>query len=124
MSIIKEIEEVKEYIRQLGDKPNQNWQVEVVLSLRRVVFETIPNVEERLQYGKPHYLKNGHYAAVISASKDKVSFMVFNASKIAPINNVLRPMGNSERKTLDIRDGQQVDYPEISEWLRVAAETL
>lgn len=58
------------------------------------------------------------------ASKDKVSFMVFNASKIAPVNNVLRPMGNSERKTLDIRDGQQVDYPEISEWLRVAAETL
>lgn len=124
MPTIKESDEVKGYIQKLGEKPNQNWKVEVVQSLRQLVFKTVPSVEERLQYGKPHYLKNGHYAAVISASKDKVSFMLFNASEIAPVKDVLRPMGNGERKTLDIREGHTVDYKQISEWLRLASDTL
>lgn len=124
MTMIVESEEVKCYIQKLAEKPNQNWQIEVVQSLRQLVFKTIPSVEERLQYGKPHYLKNGHYAAVISASKDKVSFMLFNASELPPIKDVLRSMGNGERKTLDILRGHTIDYKQISEWLRLASDSL
>ena len=122
--MIKESKEVKDYIQQLGQRPNQSWQEEVVQSLRQIIFEVIPIVEERLQYGKPHYLKNGHYAAVISASKDKVSFMLFNATEIAPIKDVLRSMGNGERKTIDIWEGQAVDSKQISEWLKATSTPL
>ena len=45
-------EEVTQYIQKLPA-----WQVEVCEALRNLIQETIPTVEERLQYGKPHYLK-------------------------------------------------------------------
>ncbi len=101
-------EEVSAYIQQT--KP---WQVDVCNSLREIVHQAIPDVEERLQYGKPHFLKDGSYAAVIHASKDKVSFMIFNASDIeAP--GLLRSMGKGERKTADITEGQTVDYQQLA----------
>jgi hypothetical protein len=97
-------EEVTAYIQQV--KP---WQSDVCNSLREVVHQTIPDVEERLQYGKPHFLKDGSYAAVIHVSKDKVSFMIFNATDVnAP--GLLRAMGKGDRKTADITEGQTVDY--------------
>ena len=51
---------------------------EVITSLRELVYQAIPDAQERLQYKKPHFLKNGKYAAVISTSKDAVSFTIFN----------------------------------------------
>lgn len=78
-------QEVTDYI-----KKNKPWQVEVCESLRKMIHKTIPDVEERLQYGKPHYLKDGHYAAVIHVAKDKISFMIFNASKIEEIKGKCR----------------------------------
>ncbi|MFS0567169.1 DUF1801 domain-containing protein [Brevibacillus invocatus] len=39
--------------------------MEVSKRLRQMVHESIPGVEERIQYKKPHFLKNGHYAAVM-----------------------------------------------------------
>ena len=57
-----------------------------------------------LQYGKPHYLKNGQYAAVIAVAKDKVSFMVFNATDVPAVKGFLRALGTGERKAVDIRE--------------------
>ena len=48
-------EEVTQYIEK--QKP---WQVKTCAILRQMAQETIEDVEERLQYGKPHYLKDGH----------------------------------------------------------------
>lgn len=92
----------------------QPWQIDVCEKLRAMVGQTIADVEERLQYGKPHYLKNGHYAAVISVAKDKVSFMVFNAADIPEVKGFLRSLGNGERKAVDIKDGQPVDYTALA----------
>jgi hypothetical protein len=101
-------EDVTTYIQQV--KP---WQSAVCYSLRIVVHETVPDVEERMQYGKPHFLKDGSYVAVIHVSKDKVSFMLFNATDVsAP--GLLRSMGKGERKTADITEGQTVDYQHLA----------
>jgi hypothetical protein len=35
--------------------------------MAQIIF-SIPDVEERIQYKKPHFLKNGKYAAVITPS--------------------------------------------------------
>ena len=66
--------EVSEFIEQIP----QAWQVDVANSLREMVRETIPDVEERIQYKKPHFMKDGHYAAVLSPAKGHLSFMIFN----------------------------------------------
>jgi hypothetical protein len=102
----------------------QPWQTDVCEKLRAMVGQTIPDVEERLQYGKPHYLKNGQYAAVIAVAKDKVSFMVFNASDVPVVKGFLRALGNGERKAVDIKEGQQVDYDAVAGILAATATAL
>jgi len=112
-------EEVTQYIQK-----SQPWQQDVCQSFRKMIMQVIPDAEERLQYGKPHYLKNGHYAAVIHVGKDKVAFMVFNASNVAEIKGLLRSMGNGERKTVDITEGQTIDYAALAGILRQTSSTL
>lgn len=113
-------EEVTQYLRKL-----QPWQVEAGEKLRAVVLKTIPGAEERLQYGKPHYLKNGHYAAVIHAAKDKLSFMIFNATELPEIKGFFKSMsGGPDRKTATITEGQQVDYKQLGDWLKKASAGL
>jgi hypothetical protein len=112
-------QEVTQYIQNLSE-----WQVKVCESIRKMVYETIPDVQERLQYGKPHYLKNGHYAAVIHASKDKVSFMIFNASELPEIKGVFKSTTSPERKTTTITEGQEVDYKLFASFLKQASDTL
>jgi hypothetical protein len=112
-------QEVTEYIQK-----TQPWQQETCEALRKTIMDVLPSVEERLQYGKPHYLKNGHYAAVMHAGKDKVSFMLFNAMDIPEIKGFLRSMGNGERKTIDITEGQQVDYEQIGDLFRQTSSKL
>jgi hypothetical protein len=112
-------EEVTQYIQK-----SQPWQQEVCRSLRKMIMQVISDAEERLQYGKPHYLKNGHYAAVIHVGKDKVAFMVFNAADVAEVKGTLRSMGNGERKTVDITESQTVDYAALADILRQASSTL
>lgn len=63
-------QEVTEYINHL----NQPWQVEVCNQIRQIIHKSILDIVERIQYRKPHYLKNGKYAAVITPAKDWVSF--------------------------------------------------
>ena len=111
--------EVTEYIQKLP-----TWQVEVCEALRKMIYETIPTVEERIQYGKPHYLKNGHYAAVVHAAKGKVSFMIFNAQELAEIKGVFKSMSSPDRKTATIAEGQTVDYKLLANLLQQASETL
>lgn len=106
-------QQVTQYIEK-----TQPWQAEICNALRDMIIKTIPSVEERLQYGKPHYLKNGSYAAVIHASKDKVSFMLFNGSDIPEVKGFLRALGNGDRKVVDIKEGQEVDYGQLADLTR------
>ncbi|MFP3380485.1 DUF1801 domain-containing protein, partial [Bacillus sp. SIMBA_069] len=69
-------EEVSVFI----DSLSHPWKIEVSNRLREIVHQAIPEAEERIQYKKPHFLKRGHYAAVISPSKDAIAFMIMNAS--------------------------------------------
>ncbi|WP_280464050.1 DUF1801 domain-containing protein [Nocardia carnea] len=109
-------DEVTQYIEKLPP-----WQIDVCRRLRTMVHETIPGVEERIQYGKPHFLKNGQHAALIHAAESKVSFMVFNAVEIEAVEGVLKSMGNGERKTADIAEGQELDYDLLAGFLARAS---
>ncbi|NOU94212.1 DUF1801 domain-containing protein [Paenibacillus sp. LMG 31456] len=111
-------QEVTDFIEALKEP----WQGELSSRLREVVYQAIPDVQERIQYKKPHFLKNGKYAAVISTSKDAVSFTIFNANELALPEGMFD--GPPERKTIKLRQGQAVDMDQLSSLLSQAVAAL
>jgi len=112
-------EAVTEYIENI----KVDWQAEISRKLREVVGQAEPGVAERIQYGKPHFLKNGKYLAVLGTAKDWVSFTIFNATNLeAPAG--FFEAGPPERKTVKIRKGQEVDYGLVETLLKEAASTI
>ncbi|MCR8636648.1 DUF1801 domain-containing protein [Paenibacillus radicis (ex Xue et al. 2023)] len=98
------------------------WQAELSARLRDIVHQAIPDLQERIQYQKPHFLKNGKYAAVISTSKEAVSFTIFNAAKLELPEGIFD--GPPERKTLKLRKGDSFDPNQLVSWLSQASSTL
>ncbi|QYR21096.1 DUF1801 domain-containing protein [Paenibacillus sp. sptzw28] len=111
-------QEVTEFIEKLKEP----WQAQMCHDLRQVVRNAIPDVQERMQYNKPHFLKNKKYAAVISNSKDAVSFTIFNATELELPEGLFD--GPPERKTIKIRSGQQIDGGMLAELVKQASSTL
>nr|BCJ78250.1 hypothetical protein [Niallia circulans] len=98
------------------------WQQELAARLREVVHQAIPEVSERIQYKKPHFLKNGKYAAVISPSKEAVSFTIFNAAGLQLPEGIFE--GPAERKTVKLRKGDEVDSVLLAPLVKQASSTL
>lgn len=110
-------QEVSAFIENL----DQPWKIEVSNQLRQMVHQVIPEAEERIQYKKPHFLKHGHYAAVISPSKDAIAFMIMNASGLTFPKEFEGP---DERKWLKIRKEDTPDYGLLANLLVQASSTL
>lgn len=112
-------QDVASYIGNIG----QPWQAEVGQALHQMIHRAIPGATERLQYGKPHYLKNGKYAAVLGTAKGWVAFTIFNAAALDAPEGLFEP-GAPDRKTAKIKQGQAVDYALLERLLGQAASTL
>jgi hypothetical protein len=112
-------QDVAGYIGTLG----QPWQAEICQSLHGMIHRAIPGVTERLQYGKPHYRKDGKYACVIGTAKGGVTLTIFNAAGLDAPEGLFEP-GPPERKTIKIRQGQAVDYDLLAKLLQQAATTI
>lgn len=111
------IEEVNEYIEALSE----SWKREACAELRTVVHAAVPDAQERIQYKKPHFLKNGKYLAVISPSKAAVSFTIFNA---AALELPAGFEGPPERKTIKLGQGEAIDNALLTSLVNQAASTL
>ncbi|WP_342422792.1 DUF1801 domain-containing protein [Paenibacillus sp. FSL E2-0178] len=112
-------EEVTNFIAQI----KVSWQAEICSKLRQVIHETVPDVTERIQYGKPHFLKNGKYAAVISTAKGWVSFSIFNAAALEVPEGQFEA-GSGDRLTTKLTEGKTVDYELLSSLLKQASDSL
>jgi hypothetical protein len=113
-------QEVTDYI----DKLTQAWQADLCNQIREVIHQSIPEVQERIQYGKPHFLKNGKYACVLGPAKGWVSLTIFNAQVVNMPENLFEASKNGDRKTIKIREGQEVDYEALATYLQQAASDL
>lgn len=111
-------QEVTDFIEAL----QESWQKELSVNLREIVHQAIPDVQERIQYKKPHFLKNGKYAAVISTSKDAVSFTIFNAAGLALSDDLFS--GPPERKTQKLRKGDTINPEQLAAWVSEASASL
>lgn len=116
-------QDVTDYISKLNDKPNQTWQIEVCNQLRQLTHTAIPTVEERIQYGKPHFMKNGKYAAVLGTAKGWVTFTIFNAESLQAPEGFFEE-GDPNRKTIKILSGQVVDYALLETLLKQASDSI
>ncbi len=105
------------------NKIDQKWQAEVCTRLDQIIHQSIPDVQERIQYGKPHYLKNGKYACVVGTAKGWVSFTIFNAEALEAPERFFEP-GDPNRKTIKIRQEQAVDYDLVAKLVQQASNTL
>jgi hypothetical protein len=103
---------------------DQNWQSDICNRIREIVHQSIPQVEERIQYGKPHFLKNGKYACVLGPAKGWVSCTIFNAAALQAPEGFFEPSDTAERKTIKIRPGQDVDYDLLAALVQQAASAL
>ena len=112
-------QDVANYIGSIG----LPWQAEICQELHSRIHQAIPEVTERIMYGKPHYLKNGKYAAVIGTAKGWVSFTIFNAAGLDAPDGLFEP-GPPERKTIKIRQGQAIDYDQVARLVQQAASTI
>jgi hypothetical protein len=112
-------QEVTDYIDNLKNKPGQEWQAEVCTRLRQIILDAVPDVTERIQYGKPHYLKNGKYADVLSTAKGWVTLMIFDANPADAPEGLFEP-GST---TIKIRPGQEVDYDLLAKLIQEAASS-
>lgn len=111
-------QEVINYIETI----NEPWQKELAIQLRETVHRAIPDVQERIQYKKPHFLKNGKYAAVISLSKDAVSFTLFHATGLELPEGMFD--GPTERKTMKLKKGSSFEVCLLETWIRQASSAL
>lgn len=102
------------------DKLSQPWQVEVCQQLRQVIHAAAPDVTERLQYGKPHFLRNGSYLAVIGPAKGWVSFTLFNAAGLE--YDLFEPSDVTDRRTIKYKPGQTVDTDAVFKLIAAAAK--
>ncbi len=111
--------EVTEHIENL-----QPWQAEICNAIRDRIHQSVPDVQERLQYKKPHFLKDGKYLAVLSSAKAQVTLTVFNATDMDAPEGVFEAGGPPERRTVRIKEGQEVDYDLLAQLVAQAASTL
>lgn len=116
-------EEVTSFIESVGQKAGQEWEGPVCESLRAMTFSSVPNADERMQYGKPHYLIGKKYVAAITTAKQHVSYTIFNATELDPPAGMFED-GPPERRTIKIKQGQTVDYDQIGALLSQAAATI
>lgn len=112
-------QEVTGYISNLA----QPWQAEVCRSLDQTVRQAIPDVVDRLQYGKPQYGKDGKHACALGTAKGWVPLTICNAAGLDAPDGLVEP-GPPARKTVKIRHGQAVDHALLAKLLRQAAGTI
>src|SRR5437879_5328473 len=105
---------VTDYIARI----DQPWQAEV----SQLIHQAVPDTDERIQYGKPHFLKGGKYVAVLGTAKGWVNVTILNASSLEAPDGFFEPGGSPDRKTVKIREDQSVDDDLLTRLLQQAVQ--
>jgi hypothetical protein len=104
------------------DSLNQPWQADLCRQLRQAIHAAAPEVQERIQYGKPHFLIGKSYLAVIGPAKGWVSFTLFNAAGLE--YSLFEPTDTADRRTIKYKQGQPADAEALGRLIAAAAARL
>lgn len=112
--------EVTTYI----DNLSQDWQTDLCRRIRQIILNSIPDVAERIQYGKPHFLKNGKYVCVLGTAKAWVSLTLFNAQALKAPDGYFEPSDTAARKTVKFRQDRPLEDAFLAGLVQQAASKL
>jgi hypothetical protein len=101
-----------------------DWQKAIAVQIRDAIHANIADVEERLMYSKPHYLKNRKYLAVITPAKGWVAYTIFNMEAVDAPSDLFETSTNGDRKTIKIKPSHAVDIELLTRLTVAAASTL
>ncbi|MDB5023555.1 MAG: hypothetical protein JWP78_1310 [Mucilaginibacter sp.] len=111
-------------LSQYFDNADQKWQTDTCKHLRETILQSVPGIEELLQYGKPHYKKDGKLVCTYNIAKAWVSFTLFNAASLEAPEGFFEPGDHPDRRTIRIREGQNTDYNFLATLLQQASGPL
>jgi hypothetical protein len=104
---------VDEYIEK-----QESPQKEIILKLRKIVFQTFPDIEEEMKWGVPTYAKGKYY---LVALKDHVNFGFSLESLSKEEQKHLEGSGKT-MKHITIRSLKEINEKEIVELLKLIWE--
>lgn len=108
---------VDDYIAKLG----QGWQADLCRRLREVILASVPDVEEQIKWGAPHYMRGGQYVCLFIAAKKWVNFTIFNLDRIAAPANLFEVSDDQNRGILKIKDGAEPDFALLAQLVKQSA---
>ncbi|ASN03527.1 DUF1801 domain-containing protein [Virgibacillus necropolis] len=84
---------------------------EIAIRLREIVFETSPDIQEKIKWGMPSYIENG-MVCYIQTAKNHVNFGFYFGAILTDRDSLLEGTGKKMRhiKIKKIEDIQQDQY--------------
>ena len=101
---------VEEYIEK-----QKSPQKEICLQLRRIVFQTFPDIEEELRWGVPTYAQGKYYFVVL---KDHVNFG-FSLKGLSKEEQLRLEGSGKTMKHVELRSLNEINEAEIVELLKL-----
>ncbi|KPK80545.1 MAG: hypothetical protein AMS27_16850 [Bacteroides sp. SM23_62_1] len=93
----------------------QSHQKEIMLTIRKMIFELVPDVGEAIKWGTPVYsrIKNICYMA---AFKKHVTFAFYNGQMLKDPDGILEGTGKM-MKHIKFKKIEDVDQEQIKKWI-------
>ncbi len=104
---------VQEYIEK-----QKSPQKEICLELRRIIFQTYPDIEEEMRWGVPTYAKGKYY---VVALKDHVN-MGFSLKGLSKEEQKLFQGAGKTMKHIEIRSLEEINENEVIKLLKLVRE--
>lgn len=108
---------VDDYIAKLGE----GWQADVCRRLREVILKAVPDVEEQIKFGTPHYTRKGEYVCLYFAAKKWVNITIFNRDRLDAPANLFEVTEYPDRGTLKIKEGAELDLTLLERLVKQSA---
>ncbi len=93
---------------------------EIVKSLRELVKNAVPGIEEEIKWGMPVYSKNGLVCSIMSA-KAHVSFIFYNGAPLPDPKGIFQKGSGKKMRYVKLTDVKQIKRALFSSWVKLAA---
>ena len=105
--------QVDAYIKSLPD-----WQQEICTSIRRLIHEAAPGINEEIKFtNRPYFTLKGNVCALLAA-KDHVNVFVYDPIAPDPTGLINQGHGNATARSIQIYQNQTIDSAAVMELIK------
>jgi hypothetical protein len=111
-------EKISEYINK-----NQDWRGELILQIRELILETMPEIEEEWKWNSPVWTQNGMVCSA-GAFKKHVSLTFFKGSVLEKKTSMFNSPADSKRtRSIIWKQGDVLDRAALIQLVQLAVKT-